>query len=140
MAVFLLTSKEGPGYAPPACVTPRFADVPCSSPYAPWINELALRGVTGGCGGGNYCPDHGVSREQMAVFLLVTREPPGYLPPPCATPTFGDVPCSSPYARWIYELVARGITGGCGGGNYCPVSAVTRGQMSVFLVTTFGLN
>ena len=139
MAVFLLVAREGTDYAPPACVTPQFADVPCSSPFAPWINELAARGVTGGCGGGNYCPEFSVSREQMAVFLLSTLEPPGYVPPPCSAATFGDVPCSSPFARWIYELVARGITGGCGGGSYCPVSPVTRGQMAVFLVTTFGL-
>jgi len=139
MAVFLLVSKEGTGYAPPPCVTPKFGDVPCSNPFAAWINELATRGITGGCGGGNYCPNSAVSREQMAVFLLLTKEPPGYTPPPCTTPTFGDVPCSSPYAKWIYELVARGITGGCGSGNYCPTSSVTRGQMAVFLVTTFGL-
>lgn len=139
MAVFLLASKEGTGYAPPACVAPLFADVPCSNPFAAWINELATRGVTGGCGGGNYCPNLPVSREQMAVFLLVTKEPPGYTPPPCTAPAFGDVPCSSPYAAWINELVARGITGGCGGGNYCPLAPVTRGQMSVFLVVTFGL-
>ena len=139
MAVFLLVSREGAGYAPPACDTPRFGDVPCSSPYAPWINELALRGVTSGCGGGNYCPNTAVTRDQMAVFLLVTKEGAGYVPPACTTPTFGDVPCSNPYARWIYELVARAITGGCGGGNYCPISPVTRGQMAVFLVTTFGL-
>ena len=77
---------------------------------------------------------------QMAVFLLLTREGSGYTPPACVTPTFGDVPCTNPFARWIYELVARSITGGCGGGNYCPASPVTRGQMAVFLVTTFGLN
>ena len=121
-------------------MTPRFTDVPCSSPYAPWINELALRGVTGGCTGGNYCPDSAVTRDQMAVFLLLTKEGAGYTPPPCTTPTFGDVPCSNAFARWIYELVARAITGGCGGGNYCPVSPVTRGQMAVFLVATFVLN
>jgi hypothetical protein len=101
--------------------------------------ELAARNITGGCGGSNYCPDAPVSREQMAVFLLTTREPPGYVPPACTSATFSDVPCSSPFARWIYELVARGITSGCGGGNYCPVSPVTRGQMAVFLVATFGL-
>ena len=139
MSVFLLVSKEGPGYAPPACVTPMFGDVPCSSPFARWINELALRGVTGGCGGGNYCPLSPVTREQMAVFLLKTLEPPGYVPPPCVTPTFGDVPCSSPFARWIEELASRGITGGCGGGNYCPANPNTRGEMAVFLVVTFGL-
>jgi hypothetical protein len=138
MAVFLLTSKEPPGYQPPACTTPLFNDLPCSSPYARWVNELAARGITGGCGGGNYCPSSGVSREQMAVFLLSTYEPPGYLPPACTAPVFADVPCASPFARWVNELVARGITGGCGGGLYCPLAPVTRGQMAVFLSATFG--
>jgi hypothetical protein len=139
MAVFLLTAKEPLGYVPPPCTAPVFGDVPCSSPFARWVNELAGRGITGGCGGGNYCPGAPVSREQMAVFLLTALEPPGYLPPPCVAPAFGDVPCSSPFARWVNELVARGITGGCGGGNYCPLAPVTRGQMSVFLTLTFGL-
>jgi hypothetical protein len=139
MAVFLLASKEPAGYAPPPCVSPRFGDVPCSSPFARWINELAARGVTSGCGGGNYCPTAPVTREQMAVFLLSTLEGPGYAPPACTAPTFTDVPCSSPFARWIYDLVARGITAGCGPGLFCPASPVTRGEMSVFLVTTFSL-
>ena len=42
-------------------------------------------------------------------------------------------------ARWIEELVLRGITAGCGGGLYCPLQAVSRGQMAVFLTVTFGL-
>jgi hypothetical protein len=139
MAVFLLTSKEPAGYVPPPCGTPRFADVPCSSPFARWINELAARGITGGCDANNYCPTAAVTREQMSVFLLSTFEGPGYTPPVCTTPTFSDVPCSSPFARWVNELAARGITGGCSPGLFCPTSPVTRGQMSVFLATTFGL-
>jgi hypothetical protein len=139
MAVFLLRSKEGPTYAPPVCTMPAFSDVPCSSLFAPWINELVARGVTVGCGGGNYCPADPVTREQMAVFLLRTLEGPTYTPPDCAMPTFSDVPCSSPFARWIEELVLRGITAGCGGGLYCPLLAVSRGQMAVFLTVTFAL-
>jgi hypothetical protein len=139
MAVFLLVSKEGAGYAPPPCVTPAFNDVPCTSIYAKWINELVLRGITVGCGGGNYCPTSPVSRQEMAVFLLATLEGTGYQPPPCVTPQFTDVPCSSGFAAWINELVLRGITAGCGGGNYCPTDPVTRGQMAVFLTTTFSL-
>ena len=46
-----------------------FADVPESSPFCRWIEELARRGVVTGCGGGNYCPAEPVTREQMAVFL-----------------------------------------------------------------------
>jgi hypothetical protein len=51
---------------------------------------------------------------------------------------FPDVPASDPFAPWIEQLAAEGITGGCGGGNYCPASPVTRGQMAVFLTKTFG--
>ena len=61
------------------------------------------------------------------------------MPPACVNPAFGDVPCSSPFARWINELATRGITGGCGGGNYCPRNPNTRGEMAVFLVVTFAL-
>jgi hypothetical protein len=140
MAIFLLMSKEGPGYAPPPCSPPDlFADVPASSPYCPWIEDLARRGVVGGCGGGNYCPGSTVTREQMAVFLLLTLEP-GMSPPACAPPNlFTDVHEGSPFCRWIEEAVRRGITGGCGPGTYCPTQPVSRGQMAVFLTVTFTL-
>ena len=49
-----------------------FGDVPASSPFCRWIDELARRGVVTGCGGGNSCPAAPVTREQMAVFLSVT--------------------------------------------------------------------
>jgi hypothetical protein len=139
MSVFLLVSREGPGYMPPACTIPVFGDVPCSSVFAPWINELANRGVTAGCGGGNFCPTADVTRAQMSVFLLRTLEGLSYTPPACTIPVFGDVPCSSAFAPWINELAARGITAGCGAGNFCPNDPVTRAQMSVFLTTNFNL-
>ena len=53
--------------------------------------------------------------------------------------TFGDVPTSHPFFRWIQALAASGITAGCGGGNFCPDQAVTRGQMAVYLATALGL-
>jgi hypothetical protein len=69
MAVMVLRAVEGPAYAPAACATPPFDDVPCSDPFAAWIAEIARRGITAGCGGGAYCPGAAVTREQMAVFL-----------------------------------------------------------------------
>jgi hypothetical protein len=36
-------------------------------------------------------------------------------------------------------LAAEGITGGCGGDNYCPKDTVDRAQMAVFLVAAFNL-
>ena len=139
MAAFLLAAKEGAGYTPRACVLPSmFADVPPSSPFCNVIEELARRGVTAGCGGGNYCPGAGVPREQMAVFLLRTLDP-ALNPPACGTPRFADVPASSSYCRWIEELARRGVTAGCGNGNYCPSAVVTRQEMATFLTGTFGL-
>lgn len=139
MAVFLLRAKEGAAYVPPPCTTSPFNDVPVSSPFCPWIQELANQGITGGCGEGNYCPGSAVTREQMAVFLLKTKEGSGYTPAPCETNPFTDVEYSSFFCPWIRELASRAITGGCGGGNYCPGSSSTRDQMAVFLVKTFNL-
>jgi hypothetical protein len=139
MAVFLLRSREGAGFTPPPCTTAPFADVPCASAFAPWIQALVSRGITAGCGGGIYCPTSPVTREQMAVLLLKTREGAGFTPPPCTTAPFADVPCASAFAPWIQELVARAITAGCAPTAYCPASAVTRAEMAIFLVKMFNL-
>ena len=73
MAVFLLRAKYGAGYAPPAA-TGVFADVPLGAFAVDWIEQLAIEGITSGCGGGNYCPGDSVTRAQMAVFLVRTFE------------------------------------------------------------------
>ena len=99
---------------------------------------LAAEGITGGCGGGNYCPQSPVRRDQMAVFLLKAGHGSNYLPSDCAG-TFGDVPCPSTFTNWIEQLAAEQITGGCGGGNYCPLSNNTRRQMAVFSTKMFNL-
>jgi hypothetical protein len=139
MAVFVLVAKEAAGYSPVACgATPMFSDVPVSSPFCKWIEELARRGVVGGCATGLYCPASPATREQMAIFVLRTLDP-ALNPPACGTPVFADVPASSPFCKWIEELARRGVVTGCGGGNYCPTAPVTRDQMAVFLAVTFGL-
>jgi len=137
MAVFLLKASRGLCYTPPPC-TGVFPDVPCPSVFANWIEALAEAGITGGCGGGNYCPTSPVTRQQMSVFLLKTKHGSTYVPPAC-TGDFADVPCPSQFADWIEQLAAEGITGGCGGANYCPTQAVRRDQMAAFLYNTFQL-
>jgi uncharacterized repeat protein (TIGR03803 family) len=132
MAVFLLKTEHGAGHVPPDCQS-AFPDVPCPGLFADWIEELASEGITAGCGSGNYCPLSPVTREQMAVFLLKTEHGTGFTPPPC-TGVFDDVPCSSPFAAWIEALASEGVTGGCGGNDFCPANPVTRAQMAVFLL------
>ncbi len=137
MAVFILKGKHGLCYTPPPC-TGMFADVPCPSTFANWIEAMANEGITGGCGGGKFCPQNPVRRDQMAVFLLKGEHGSSYVPPAC-TGMFADVPCPSTFANWIEQLANESITGGCGGGNYCPSNPNTRGQMAVFLTKTFHL-
>jgi hypothetical protein len=141
MAVFVLVAKEGAGYTPPDCAPPNlFADVPETSAFCRFIEELANRGVTGGCGGGNYCPTQAVTRDTMSVFVLRTLDPT-LNPPACVqgSEMFNDVPFDNPFCRWIEELARRQVVGGCGGGAYCPTNPVTREQMGVFLAGTFSL-
>jgi hypothetical protein len=137
MAVFILRAKHGICYAPPPC-TGLFDDVPCSSNFAPWIEAMAAEGITGGCGGNDFCPLAPVRRDQMAVFLLKGQHGSDFVPPPCAG-VFADVACPSTFANWIEQLKAESITGGCGGTNYCPLTDNTRAQMAAFIVKTFNL-
>ncbi len=72
MAIFLLRSKHGASYVPPAASGMMFSDVPSSYWAASWIEQLANEGITSGCGPSLYCPDATVTRAQMAVFLVRT--------------------------------------------------------------------
>jgi Tol biopolymer transport system component len=141
MAIFLLKGIHGSSYAPPAVGgSTGFGDVATDYWAAAWIKQLAAEGITGGCGGGNYCPDNTVTRAQMAVFLLKAKNGSSYSPPAVGGSTgFGDVATDYWAAAFIKQLVADGITSGCGGGNYCPENPVTRAQMAVFLVKAFNL-
>jgi hypothetical protein len=141
MAVFLLRGIHTAAYAPPPIgAGSGFGDVPVDYWSGAWIKQLAAEGITAGCGNGNYCPEHPVTRAQMAVFLLRSKYGIGYAPPDVGAGTgFDDVPTDYWSATWIRQLVMEGITSGCGGGNYCPEQPVTRAQMAVFLVRTFNL-
>ena len=53
----------------PAPASATFDDVPTSDPFFQAIEALAASGITSGCGGGNFCPNEVVTRNQMAKFL-----------------------------------------------------------------------
>ena len=138
MAVFLERGMKGSAYVPPPASGNVFLDVPMNAFAANFIEQFYLDGITSGCGNNKYCPTDPVTRGQMAVFLLRAKHGVGYTPPP-PNGVFGDVSLGHPFVAWIEQLAAESITGGCGGGNYCPEAPVTRAQMAVFLVRTFGL-
>ncbi len=121
MASFLVRA-----FTPTAIISDHFTDDETSTHEAD-INWLASAGWTTGCGGGKYCPDAGVTRAQMASFLVRALEIP-----PTAADFFTDDEASTHEAD-INRLAAAGLTSGCGGGKYCPTAGVTRGQMAAFL-------
>ena len=115
-----------------------FTDVSLSDPFLPYIKSLANAGITAGCSTPPplmYCPSTAVTRAQMAIFLERGIQGSGYTPPAVGASTgFGDVTPTYWAAAWIKQLVTDGITAGCGNGNYCPESPVTRAQMAIFLL------
>ncbi|MGH2357895.1 MAG: S-layer homology domain-containing protein, partial [Candidatus Limnocylindria bacterium] len=76
---------------------------------------------------GLFCPAAVVTREQMASFLVRALHLPA-----TGTDYFTD-DAGSVHEPDINSLAASAITGGCGGGRFCPNDAVTRGQMAAFL-------
>jgi S-layer family protein len=139
VAPFLLLSKDGPGYVPPPCTMPPYTDVPISSPFCPWIQELQWRSILFGCTTTEYCPGAPVARAEMAALILETLDPQ-FNPPPCTPPgVYPDVPADAPYCPWIEELARRGVLSDCGGGNFCPKADITRETGAYFLTAGFGL-
>ena len=133
MAVFLL---NGMGVNAPAIDGSHpFSDI--SGHWAEkFIEELYDQSITGGYPDGTYRPENLVTRAEMAVFLLKGI---GVTPPPLD----GSHPFTDINLHWaeifIEELFDQGITGGYPDGTYRPENRVTRAEMAVFLVNTFGI-
>jgi predicted extracellular nuclease len=115
-----------------------FLDVPSNDPFYSDIGKLAARGVTVGCGGGNYCPNDPVTREQMAALIM--RAKGEFNPPPPASQRFNDVPPQNLFYNFIDRMAVLNITLGCTPDHlfYCPSDPVKREQMAAFLVRGLG--
>jgi hypothetical protein len=70
----------------------------------------------------------------VAALLVIALVIPGTA---LAGHLFDDVPNGHTFHSSINNVYERGLTVGCGGGDYCPDDPVTRGQMSAFLDRIF---
>jgi hypothetical protein len=108
------------------------------------INALRLANITVGCNPPTndlFCPSVGVSREQMASFLIralqsywlelglrwLPENLPGFV-----SDRFDDY-AAHVHVNDINGLAAAGITNGCGERLFCPTQIVPREQMAAFL-------
>lgn len=109
-----------------------FLDVPLGTPFYNDILKIARQRITVGCGGGNYCPNDPVTREQMAAFIIKALG--DFNPPTPPTQRFTDVTPANVFYAFIDEMAVRQITVGCTGTTYCPASPVLHEQMATFIV------
>lgn len=100
------------------------------------IKAIANVGVTTGCNPtlDRYCPSRGVTRAEMAAFLLRAL---GDATPPTTTGTFTDVPAGAWYTAPVERLAELGISVGYGDGTFRPTAQVSRAEMAVFLTRAF---
>ena len=94
---------------------------------------LAEERITAGCGEEIFCPNGGVTRSQMASFLVRALDLPS-----TTRDYFGDDDDNKHEAN-INRLAASGITAGCGPDRFCPNGKVTRAQMATFLARALKL-
>lgn len=114
--------------------TQKFADIPATHPFFPYINLLKTRGITSGCSSTQYCPDRPITRGEFAV--LVTRALLGDNFPASdpAIQRYLDVAPSSAFSRYINKLSELAVATGCGDGNFCPGDTISRSEAARLLV------
>jgi galactose oxidase len=142
LATMLVRAVHGPDSAPPSVSNETFADVPLGHWSHIFVEDIAKRGITQGCGTAPdgrplFCPATFVTRAQLAVFLL--RLLGIEAPPAPSNPTFEDI--STHWARiYIEEAHKQGLMFGCAQSNmFCPEQPATRAEVAETLVRTLRL-
>ena len=144
VAVMLVRAVLGPDQAPPNVNTQTFADVLPGHWSHLFVEDIAKRGITKGCGTAPdgrllFCPETPVKRAELAVFLLrlLNIEAP---PPPSPTnATYTDISTHWAY-RYIEEVHKQGLMQGCAqAGMFCPEQSATRAEVADSLVKALRL-
>ena len=120
----------------PAAPSSVFADT-AESIHAGPIDAIAASGITKGCNppdNTQFCPERIVTRGEMAAFMVRAF---GYTEGG-GVDHFAD-DGDSVFETDINLLASAGITTGCGNGNYCPYSRLSRAEVAVFMARALNL-
>lgn len=123
---------------PDALVPPTGFDDVAGTTHEEAIACLAWWEVTAGVTPSHYAPGDGVTREQMASFVVrwidgVTARGDGVPLPDTATHSFADVSEGNVHAGSIARLTEAGIIQGRSSTSYEPRSVMTRAQTATLL-------
>ena len=118
--------------APPEQPATPFTDI-AGSPSEASITWVYAHDIMGGCTSTRFCPDGSLTRGQLAKSLAEALDLP-----PTGTDFYSDDE-SSRFEGAINRLTAAGLTGGCGGGKYCPGQMVRRGGLATALARALHL-
>ncbi|MFZ9886460.1 MAG: N-acetylmuramoyl-L-alanine amidase [Myxococcota bacterium] len=133
LAYLLHKLTEGPPQGP---ISPLFDDVHTSDWFFEAVQDIATRGITSGCGTRTFCPDAGVSRSALAVFLTRAQALPPIAP---AIPTFLDVPMDHWAIGRIEAAAAASLMTGCDDAlpHFCPADLLSRGELAVIVAAAY---
>jgi len=135
MAAFIIRALFGENFG--YTQTPWFSDVPATDNFFKYIQKLKDLNIT--TLSGAYLPGEGVTRGQMAAFLVRARQVETGQPTESFTYTptayFTDVPAGSTFFSYVQRLKDIGITTVTG--TYGVDEIVPRDQMAAFIARTF---
>ena len=114
-----------------------FPDVPCSDPRNPMIELARELGITLGAADGNFYPDSGLTRAEMAAFLDRLSYGGDAAVPKCVPdPGWSDLASIPGWAQPYVNLLRNDrISAGCSATplTYCALLGMTRGELATFL-------
>jgi hypothetical protein len=113
-----------------------FADVPSSHWAFGYIEALYQAGYVSGCSAEPrlYCPENGLTRGEMGVFIERGHHGSDFTPTEPTTPDFADTPTGIWSTKWAQALYDDGYTAGCGESPliFCPNDEHLRDESTVY--------
>jgi murein DD-endopeptidase MepM/ murein hydrolase activator NlpD len=136
MAAFVVRSLGLEG-SPATAAAAYFADVDSTAWYAGVVGRLYEEAITAGCSIDplRYCPSDGVTRAEMAAFLVRALNAENLDAPHRGY--FHDVPAGVWYSTYVEILHERGVVFGGSDGSYRPTALLSRAEMAVMLDRAF---
>lgn len=112
-----------------------FADVPSSSAFYSYVEQLASAGVVSSANS-SYNPTGNTTRGELAKMVVNAS---GVSLDSSAGPSFGDVPSSNVFYNYVETARANGWISGYGDGTFRTNNFVTRAEAMKIIVNSLGI-